>query len=85
MIFITKDDKVSKEKTREYLEVAGGRTKIDKQMIPVEEENAIVPNKPGAFERIKTFLYKGTGNPPGMENFVHEDGWPWYVPYRVEY
>ena len=88
MIFIAKDDEVSKEKTEEYFQLAGSKSfkKIEKQMILVQEENAIFPNKPEDVKRMKTFLYRRSGYPPGMENFTHkEDTYHWYVPPRVEY
>ena len=74
MIFIAKDNEVSKKRTRENFELAGG-----------EQENAIVPMKPDDVERAKAF-FKGYENPPGMENGMHKsNGYHWYVPYRVEY
>ena len=91
MIFIAKDDERSKKKTNEFFEIAWKNSwkwtdeKNDRQMIFVEKENAIVPNKPEDVERMKKFL---SSNPPGMKNFVHLDGEKaghWYVPSRVEY
>ena len=84
VIFITKNDEVSKKKTEDYLELVERMN--DKKMILVEKENAIVPNKPEDVKIMKTFLYKGYANPPGMQNFVHEDEeYHWYVPSRVKY
>ena len=84
MIFIAKDDEVSKKKTEEYLELVD-RTNV-KKMILVENENAIVPNKPEDVEIMKTFLDKGAGNPPGMQNLAQCDqDFHWYVPSRVKY
>ena len=38
------------------------------------------------YNELKRFLYKGTGNPPGMENFTHKvSTWHWYVPLQVKY
>ena len=81
MIFIAKDDEVSKKKTEEYLELVD-RTNV-KKMILVENENAIVPNKPEDVEIMKAFLYEESENPPGMENDTHlgNDGHHWYVPF----
>ena len=95
VIFIANKDDQSKEKTREYLKLVGkndlrfNEEKIEKQMISVQEENSIVPNKHEDVEIMRTFLYKGTGNPPGMENGMHESNkeymYHWYVPSRVGY
>ena len=90
MIFIAEDDQ-SKEKTEEYFQLAESKNKsfkkIEKQIILAQEENAIVPNKHEDVEIMRTFLYKGTGNPPGMEDNMdgYNDRYHWYVPSRVGY
>ena len=87
VVFITKDDEVSKKKTGNFYNMAGGEREIEKQIILVEKENAIVSSKPEDVERMNTFLYKGYENPPGMQNFMHRKGGGlhWYVPSLVEY
>ena len=72
--FIAENDKVSKKKTKEYLEFVGKN--IDKQMILIGEDNAL-----------KKFLYNGFENPHGMQNGRHHDGdeMHWYVPPRVKH
>ena len=78
VIFITKDDEVSKKKTLDFLKLTGesfemvkGERNNDKQMILVGEDNAL-----------KTFLDERAQNPHGMQNGRHHDGdeMHWYVP-----
>ena len=46
------------------------------------EKGAIVPNESVDFEIMKTFLYKGSENPPGLQN----KNFHWYeIPPRVEF
>ena len=81
VIFIAKDDEVSKKKTNELFALKSDlKREIENQMILVEEENAIVPNNPGDVEIMKTFLSRNP--PPGMTNLAYAH---WYVPPRVEY
>ena len=87
MIFIAKDDEVSKKRTREHFELAGlAGGKKNWQMIFVKERGAIVPNKPEDVDKMEKFLYKGSGNPPGMDIGMHiRNKYHWYVPSRIEY
>ena len=72
MIFIAKDDEVSKKRTREHFELAGlAGGKKNWQMIFVKERDAIVPNKPEDVDKMEKFLYKGSGNPPSITGTSH--------------